>query len=154
MLYNFCRAKKICGHRVKLKCISLILSIILVVLCIGFTSCSSEENDHVDDGNRGGYVDSGVSKSIGLELNVDRIEKSGNYTYVYCSIENVSAKYVATRYRYIKVKGQFIDYSGKVVDTNWTYAVDSTWIEPGESKTFKFMVRNTSISRVKLSFVD
>ena len=34
------------------------------------------------------------------------------------------------------------DYSGKVIDTDWTYAVDSTWLDPGESKSFEMMIRD------------
>ena len=66
----------------------------------------------------------------------------------------MSSKYVATRYRYVKVKALFKNYSGSIVDTDWTYAVDSTWLEPGESKTFYYMVKNTKIKSATLSFVD
>ena len=87
-------------------------------------------------------------------MKVDSIKNSGSYTYVYCTVTNVSSKYVATRYRYVKVKAQFKNYSGSIVDTDWTYAVDSTWLEPGESKTFYYMVKNTNIKSATLSFVD
>ena len=66
----------------------------------------------------------------------------------------MSSKYVATRYRYVKVKAVFKNYSGSIVDTDWTYAVDSTWLEPGESKTFYYMVQNTNIKSATLSFVE
>ena len=143
-----------------------IISIILIVACLafsiwGFADSNSSKNDYSGSsgGSYGGSYNndysSGIDKSIGLSLKVDRINSSGSYTYVYCTVKNVSSNYgVATRYRYVKVKGQFKNYSGQIVDTDWTYAVDSTWLEPGESKTFYFMVQNTNIKSATLSFVD
>lgn len=140
-------------------------STILIILCIGlsvwgFTEYANEKDsgssygDSSYGGSYGGYYNSGIDKRIGLSLKVDRIETSGSYTYVYCTVTNVSSRYVATQYRYVKVKAQFKDYSGSIIDTDWTYAIDSTWLEPGESKTFYYMVRNTKIKSATLSFVD
>ena len=146
------------------KKVFVILSIVLMVLCVGlstwgFVNYANEQSSGSSSGGSygGGYNDyysSGVDKSIGLSLKVDSIKTSGSYTYVYCTVKNVSSKYVATRYRYVKVKAQFKNYSGSIVDTDWAYAVDSTWLEPGESKTFYYMVKNTTISSATLSFVD
>ena len=142
----------------------IVMSIALIISCIGlsvwgFVDYANEQDSgsSYGDGSYGGYNDyysSGIDKSIGLSLKVDNIKNSGNYTYVYCTVTNVSSKYVATRYRYVKVKAQFKNYSGSIVDTDWTYAVDSTWLEPGESKTFYYMVQNTNIKSATLSFVD
>ena len=141
------------------------LTIVLLVLCVafstwGFIDYANEQDSGSSYGNGsyGGsyndYYSSGIDKSIGLSLKVDSIKTSGSYTYVYCTVTNVSSKYVATKYRYVKVKAQFKNYSGSIVDTDWTYAVDSTWLEPGESKTFYYMVKNTNIKTATLSFVD
>ena len=140
---------------------------IIIVACIafnvwGFIDYSDSQSSYSDDSSyngsySGSYNDysSGLPKTSGLNVKVDRITTSGSYTYVYCSVKNVSSTYgLATRYRYVKVKAQFKNYSGQIVDTDWTYAVDSTWLEPGESKTFYFMVNNTSIKSATLSFVD
>ena len=142
----------------------IVMSIALIISCIGlsvwgFADYANEQDSgsSYGDGSYGGYNDyysSGIDKSIGLSLKVDSIKNSGNYTYVYCTVTNVSSKYVATKYRYVKVKAQFKNYSGSIVDTDWTYAVDSTWLEPGESKTFYYMVQNTNIKSATLSFVD
>ena len=142
-----------------------VLSIVLIISCCGLSACGfidyaneKDSGNSYDDSSYGGsyndYYDSGIDKSIGLSLKVDRIKTSGSYTYVYCTVTNVSSKYVATKYRYVKVKAQFKNYSGTIVDTDWTYAVDSTWLEPGESKTFYYMVQNTNIKSATLSFVD
>ena len=143
----------------------MVLSIVLIIFCVGFSAWGfidyaneQDSGSSYGDGSYGGgyhdYYNSGVDKSIGLSLKVDSIKSSGSYTYVYCTVTNVSSKYVATRYRYVKVKAQFKNYSGSIVDTDWTYAVDSTWLEPGESKTFYYMVQNTNIKSATLSFVD
>lgn len=141
------------------------LTIVLLVLCVAFSTWGVIDyaNEQDSGSSSGGgsysgsyndYYSSGTNKSIGLSLKVDSIKTSGSYTYVYCTVTNVSSKYVATRYRYVKVKALFKNYSGSIVDTDWTYAVDSTWLEPGESKTFYYMVKNTNIKSATLSFVD
>ena len=141
------------------------VTIVLLVLCVAFSTwgfidyaneqdSGSSYGDGSYNGGYNNYYSSGIDKSIGLSLKVDSIKTSGSYTYVYCTVTNVSSKYVATRYRYVKVKAQFKNYSGSIVDTDWTYAVDSTWLEPGESKTFYYMVQNTNIKSATLSFVD
>lgn len=141
------------------------LTIVLLVLCVAFSTwgfidyaneqdSGSSYGDGSYSGSYNDYYSSGIDKRIGLSLKVDSIKTSGSYTYVYCTVKNVSSKYVATRYRYVKVKAQFKNYSGSIVDTDWTYAVDSTWLEPGESKTFYYMVQNTNIKSATLSFVD
>lgn len=141
------------------------LSAVLMALCIGLSVWGfvdyANENDHGSSyGNgsySGGYNDnysSGVNKQLGLSLKVDSIKTKGNYTYVYCTVTNVSSKYVATKYRFVKVKAQFKNRSGTIIDSDWTYAVDSTWLEPGESKTFYYMVSNTNITSATLSFID
>ena len=172
MLLGFVVLTAVFAINLKLKSIKLltknvcaILSIVLIFSCAGlsiwgFVDCANENdnNNSYNGGSYGGaynnYYDSGVDKSIGLSLKVDNIKNSGNYTYVYCTVTNISARYVATKYRFVKVKAQFKNSYGKIVDTDWTYAVDSTWLDPGESKTFYFMVQNTDIESATLSFVD
>lgn len=119
-------------------------------------SSSSTNNNFNSDYNYEVMLNT-LNKNQGLELNVDKIEYGYKYTTVYCSVENVSADYYKpkpTSYRYVRVKAQFIDNIGKVVDTDWTYAIGSAWLEPGETTTFKFMVENNSITSVNLSFID
>ncbi len=141
------------------------LTIVLITLCIIFSiwcfiDYANEQNSSsFSDGSSynssyNDYYSSGVNKNIGLSLKVDNIKVSGNYTYVYCTVTNVSSKYIATKYRYVKVKAQFKNSSGAIVDTDWTYAIDSTWLDPGESKSFHYMVQNTNIKSATLSFVD
>lgn len=138
-----------------------VLLVSLTVACLGFSTwgvvdCSNNSNNDSgynssSGGLTGGYDNSTVSKYLGLSLNVTKIEKSGNYTYVYCSIKNVSNLYGnATMYRYVQVKAVFKDRYGSILDTDWTYAVDSAWLYAGETKSFYYMVRNTDVQSADL----
>ena len=40
---------------------------------------------------------------------------------------------------FVKVQADFLDRSGKVIDTNWTYAVSSAQLAPGACKSFQIM---------------
>lgn len=58
-------------------------------------------------------------------------------------------------YKYVKVKGAFEDYSGNVIDTDWTYAVGSEGLSPGESKTFSMSVtKDYRIKDCTVSIID
>lgn len=58
-------------------------------------------------------------------------------------------------YEYVKVKGVFKDWNGKVLDTDWTYAVGSEGLAPGESTTFELSVPyNSSIYSCDVSLMD
>ncbi len=146
-----------------------IIACILVAVCVGFSvwsfvDCSANKDGGSSGGtgttnNSGGgsglgSYDTTVSKYIGLSVSVTSTKTSGNYTYVYCKITNVSSMYgTATKYRYVQVKAVFKDRYGSIVDTNSTYAIDGTWLEPGETKTFYYMVRDTSVKTATLSIV-
>ena len=91
---------------------------ISVILCLsftlyGFVNYNNSNNDsdyNPSNGGTTGDYDDTVSKYLGLSLNVTQIKKSGSYTYVYCSIKNISALYGnATMYRYVQVKAVFKD---------------------------------------------
>ncbi|MDE7085013.1 MAG: hypothetical protein K2O81_07190 [Clostridia bacterium] len=73
-----------------------------------------------------------------------RVTKSGSYSVCTGTLTNYNSEY---SFRYIKVKGAFKSSSGTVIDTDWTYAVGSEWLEPYESTTFRLSVPyNYSIS--------
>lgn len=141
--------------------IKKILLIVLAVVCLGFSiwgfvDCSNTNNDSDYSSSSGSSSSSGtVSVYLGLKLSVTSIKPSGSYSYVYCSVTNVSSLYGnATMYRYVKVKAVFKDKYGSIIDTDWTYAVDSAWLNSGETKTFYYMVRNTSVASATLSIMS
>lgn len=76
------------------------------------------------------------SASVDLKLSNLRLTSNSSYTKVTGTITNKGSH----TYKYVKVKGAFEDYSGSVIDTDWTYAVGSEGLSPGESKTFTMSV--------------
>lgn len=56
---------------------------------------------------------------------------------------------------YVKIKGSFKDSLGNVVDTGWTYAVDSAGLEPGESCKWEIWVdKDYTIKKCDVSILD
>lgn len=136
------------------KYLKIIFTAIAIIMCISiFVGCNSGSGST----HSTGAVHQTVSKEKGLKLKVEKIETSsygGDFTTVYCSIENVSESYGnATVYRNVKVKAVFKDSKGKILDTKWTYAIGSTYLDCGEKKTFKYMVESNYVKTVELSFV-
>jgi hypothetical protein len=41
---------------------------------------------------------------------------------------------------YVKVAAENLDKSGNVVDSNWTFAVASENLAPGDAKSFRIMI--------------
>lgn len=136
------------------KYLKIIFAAIALIMC---TSCFAGCNSGSGSTYSTGAVNQTVNKVIGLKLKVEEIEKSSysDFTTVYCSVENVSESYGnATAYRYVKVKAVFKDSTGKILDTDWTYAIGAVWLNSGEKKTFKYMVENKWVKTVELSFVN
>ena len=76
--------------------------------------------------------------SYNLRISNTSVSSNSSYTTVSGSIKNTSYN---TTYYYVKVKGAFQDSFGNVVDTDWTYAVGSEGLAPGESTKFKMSVK-------------
>lgn len=56
---------------------------------------------------------------------------------------------------FVKVKGQFKNSSGSIIDTDWTYAVGAEGLSPGESTRFEIMVdKDRSIKECSCSILD
>lgn len=68
-----------------------------------------------------------------------KVTHSGNYAYISGTVTNTGTYQV----KYVKVRAACKDYRGNIIDTDWTYAVDSSWLNPGESKKFEMMVKDT-----------
>ena len=59
------------------------------------------------------------------------------------------------RVYYVKIKIMFINSYGNVVDTDWTYAVGSEGLSPGESKKWEAYVdKDLSIKKIDISIID
>lgn len=124
-------------YRIAIAC--SVLAIIVVIIII-----ASQQNDnYVPD-----YTPSTKTTNTNTQVSTAaayckisgvKVTHKGNYTYVTGTIKNTS---YTTKYRYIKVKASCKNSSGKVIDTDWCYAVDSSWLEPGESKNFEMMIKD------------
>ena len=73
-----------------------------------------------------------------LKITDIEVTHERNYAYVTGTVTNTGTYQV----KYVRVKAVCKDYFGNVVDTDWTYAVDSVWFDPGDSKQFKMMIRD------------
>lgn len=56
---------------------------------------------------------------------------------------------------FAKIKVSFLNSSGSTIDTNWTYAIDSVGLAPGESKKWEVSVnKDNSIKKVNVEVID
>lgn len=74
-------------------------------------------------------------------LSISNVTITSNSSYTICSGTLSVKSYSPYRYHYIKVKGVFKNSYGSTVDTDWTYAIGSEWLEPGESTKFRLSVQ-------------
>jgi hypothetical protein len=87
------------------------------------------------------------------ELKISNVTLSSNssYTIAEGTVTNNSDKTVS----YVKIKGSFETSSGKVVDTDWTYAVGSEGLAPGESCKWRMSVsKDYSIKNCSVTILD
>jgi len=79
------------------------------------------------------------------------VTKNSSYTICTATITNNGKK----TYTFIEVKGKFKNSSGTVLDTDWTYAVGSEGLAPGESASFRLSVdKNFDITKCDLEILD
>ena len=86
-------------------------------------------------------------------LKFSNIKVTHNSSYTVCTgkITNNGQE----TYKFVEVKGKFENFSGKVINTDWTYAVGSEGLAPGESTTFKMSVdKNISITNCTIEILD
>lgn len=86
-----------------------------------------------------------------LKVSYAYIEHNSSYTVCIGSIKNEGKK----TYKFVQVKGAFEDSSGRVIDTDSTYAVGSEGLIPGESSTFRMSVpANKNIESCTVTVFD
>lgn len=86
-------------------------------------------------------------------LSFSDIKVSSNSSYTICTatMTNNGRK----TYTFIEVKGKFENSSGTTLDTDWTYAVGSEGLAPGESATLRLSVKkNYDIEKCDLKILD
>ncbi len=75
------------------------------------------------------------ASSGGLELEDTSFYTHNGYKYATGRVANNSKD---KSYKYVKVKVTYYNKDGEFVSTDWTYAVDSMPLAPGENKYFEF----------------
>lgn len=86
-------------------------------------------------------------------LKFTNIKIDHNSTYTVCT--GIISNQGQHTYRFVSIKGGFSDFTGKVIDTDNTYAVGSEGLSPGESCTFRMSVpKNTDIKKCSISILD
>lgn len=86
-----------------------------------------------------------------LKISGISLTNSGSYTVVTGKITNDSSQTVS----YVKIKGAFVNVMGDVLDTDWTYAVGSEGLAPGESCSWRMSVeKDWNIKDCKVTILD
>lgn len=116
-----------------------VLAIIVVIIIIASQQNDSYVPDYTPSTKTTNTNTQVSTASAYCKISGVKVTHKGNYAYVTGTIKNTSS---TTKYRYIKVKASCKNSSGKVIDTDWCYAVDSAWLEPGESKSFEMMIKD------------
>lgn len=98
-------------------------------------------------------ADTYTNRVYSYELKISDVSLSSNssYTIAEGTITNKSDQTVS----YVKIKGSFETSSGAVVDTDWTYAVGSEGLAPGESCKWRMSVsKDRSIKDCTVTILD
>lgn len=89
--------------------------------------------------------------SYQLKISGIKLTSNSSYTIAEGTITNNSDETVS----FVKIKGSFETSSGTVVDTDWTYAVGSEGLAPGESCKWRMSVsKDRSISTCSVTILD
>lgn len=100
------------------------------------------------------YDDDAITNYVAsyeLKFSDIRLYSKYNYTYAEGTLTNTSDATVT----FVKIKGAFKTSQGKVIDTDWTYAVGSEGLAPGESCKWELSVsKDTAIKNCDVSILD
>ena len=138
----------------------LILSAVAIVLCIAFSATlfafigGGTKSSTSSSTSSSGSGSTTISKSTYMYyyMKIDNVKVESNSSYTICT-GRVTNNGSYTIY-YVQVRGAFKNYSGTTLDTDWTYAVGSEGLRPGESTTFRMSVhKNSSIYKCDVTFI-
>ena len=130
------------------------LAVILMILSVGMSSVliyndvkgqkhSSSHSSSSSSGSSGSgassyQMDHATYCLLYMKVKDVKIKRDGNWVYCTGSVQNTGTYQI----KYVKVRAGFKDAKGNVIDSDWTYAVDSDWLNPGESKSFEMMIKD------------
>ncbi len=90
-----------------------------------------------------------AAKAQHVTVKVDAFREEGDWFQVDGTVTNTADSPVT----FVKVNVDFVTSSGTVVDSDWTYAIDSNPLQPGASRKFSVQQRSTpgvETARVRL----
>ncbi len=140
------------------RALEFVMTASMVVASITVAGCSSNNPSHADQANRA-YNEALESRLENeqevksYELFISNVSVSSNRVFTTASgtISNHGKGTVS----FVKVKGQFQNSAGTTIDTDWTYAVGSEGLAPGESTKFELSVdKDSSIKKCSCSVLD
>lgn len=80
-----------------------------------------------------------AAKARDIEVRIDDFRQEGDWFYVDGTVTN-TGNVAAT---FVKINVDFVTSSNSVVDSDWTYAVDSSPLQPGAARKFTVQQRAT-----------
>lgn len=125
----------------KTSSIGLIILCVLIIL-ISIVSMIIKPYTYNEDGRLSNSNTTDNSNVLDTSyLSISDVSVTSNSSYTICSGTISVKSYSPYKYHYIKVKGAFKNSYGTTIDTDWTYAIGSEWLEPGESSKFRLSVK-------------
>lgn len=73
--------------------------------------------------------------TLAMKIVDNKWYRDGNYVYVKGRVKNTSAVPVS----FVRVQAEFLNKSGEVVDSDWTYGVGAEILAPGDAKSFEIV---------------
>ena len=128
---------------------SVLLSCILIVCLLFLVGCNGKNPSH----ERLRDTQTSIDSFSASDLRISGVSLSSSSSYITATgtVTNNGSRTV----RFVEVKAAFKNSSGKVVDTDWTYAVGSEGLSPGESTKFSIMVdKDYSINDCSVTVQD
>ena len=115
---------------------------------LSFSNYCYEHYDLYDDDAK---EENGGAYSWELNISDVRVYSEYSFTYAEGTLKNNSDSTV----KYVRIKGAFKTRMGTVVDTDWTYAVGSEGLAPGESCKWKMSVtKDSSITDCDVTILE
>lgn len=131
----------------------VVVIIILIATGIENSSSSNDSSSYNTSNTYSSHTPSYTYENASTVLKFSNIRVTHNSSYTVCTgtVTNNGSK----TYKFVEIKGSFENYSGTVVDTDWTYAVGNEGLAPGESATFRMSIpKDSSVRDCSISIID
>lgn len=132
---------------------AIFLVAIIITILVGAISSAEGKSSKSYTTSNNSYSSGSTYESASSVLKFTKIKITTNSSYTVCTgtITNTGSK----TYKFVEIKGAFKNSAGDIVDTDWTYAVGSEGLAPGESSTFRMSVpKDYTIKDCSISIID